>query len=74
VPGGILGLVLVTLGPTLIIVLAIVSQYTEAGFSSIGWALAFMALGLLVYLPIRRLVKPGVPDVDPFVAPEEEED
>ncbi len=74
VPGGILGLVLVTLGPTLIIVLAIVSQYSEAGFSSIGWALAFMALGLLVYLPIRRLVKPGVPDVDPFVAPEEEED
>lgn len=67
VPGGILGLVLVTLGPTAIILLAIVSQYIDAGFSSIGWALAFMGLGVLLYFPFRKWLKPGVPDVDPYV-------
>jgi len=25
-----------------------------------------MALGAVLYLPIRRYVKPGVPDVDPY--------
>jgi amino acid transporter len=65
VPGGIFGLVLVTLGPTVIIVLAIVSQYIDAGFSSIGWA--FMALGVVLYFPIKLLLKPGVADVDPYV-------
>ena len=58
---------LVTLGPTVIIVLAIVSQYIEAGFSSIGWALAFMALGAVLYFPIKLLLKPGVADVNPYV-------
>ncbi|NMB89622.1 MAG: APC family permease, partial [Chloroflexi bacterium] len=72
VPGGILGLVLVTLGPTAIILLAIFSQYMEEGFTSIGWALAFMALGAIVYVPIRRWIKPGVPDVDPFEVGAEE--
>lgn len=74
VPGGWPGLVLVTLGPAAIIILAIASQYMDAGFSSIGWALAFMLLGVLVYLPIRLRVKPGVPDVDPYHAPEHEEE
>jgi len=67
VPGGYLGLVLVTLGPTAIILVAIVSQYLEEGWASLGWALAFMALGVLLYFPFRRYLKPGVPDVDPFV-------
>jgi hypothetical protein len=67
VPGGTFGLVLVTLGPTVIIVLAIVSQYIDAGFSSIGWALAFMALGVVLYFPIKLWLKPGVADVDPYV-------
>ncbi len=66
VPGGIPGLVLITLGPVIIISLAIYSQYVEEGFKSIGWALAFMALGAILYLPIRRYIKPGVPDVDPY--------
>jgi amino acid transporter len=66
VPGGWLGLILVTLGPTAIILLAIISQYVEAGFASIGWALAFMAVGMILYWPIRKLIKPGVPDVDPY--------
>jgi amino acid transporter len=66
VPGGYLGMFLVTLGPTAIILLAIVSQYIDAGFSSIGWALALMAIGVILYIPIRRILKPGIPDVDPF--------
>jgi amino acid transporter len=68
VPGGIPGLVLVTLGPTAIILLAVVSQYIDSGFASIGWALAFMALGAALYFPIWRKIKPGIPDVDPYEA------
>ncbi len=67
VPGGYLGLTLVTLGPTIIILVAIYSQVVEEGLSSLGLALVAMLVGALLYLPIRRFVKPGVPDVDPFV-------
>jgi hypothetical protein len=70
VPGGWFGLVLVTLAPALIIGLAIYSQYVEEGMASISWALIAMAIGALVYFPIKQFVKPGVPDVDPFVAGE----
>ncbi len=66
VPGGLVGLVLVTLGPTAIILLAIVSQYQESGVDAIGWPLVLGAVGILLYLPFRRWLKPGVPDVDPF--------
>jgi len=65
-------MVLVTLGPTAIILLAIYSQFVEEGLASLGWALVFMALGALLYIPFRRFLKPGVPDVDPF-RPEPEE-
>ena len=68
VPGGWLGLILVTAGPTIIILVAFISQYLEAGFSSIGWALGFMALGMILYFPIKKYLKPGVPDIDPFVS------
>jgi amino acid transporter len=70
VPGGWFGLTLVTLAPTLIIGLAIYSQYVEEGMASISWALVAMAIGVVLYFPIRKYVKPGVPDVDPFVASE----
>ncbi len=73
IPGGILGLVLATLGPTAIIVLAIISQVETEGFNSIGWALAFMAVGAILYFPFRRFLKRGVPDVDPYRAELEEE-
>jgi amino acid transporter len=66
VPGGWLGMVLVTLGPTAIILLAIYSQIQEEGLSSLWLALAAMAVGALLYFPIRRMIKPGVPDVDPY--------
>ena len=48
-------------------------QIIEVGWSSIGVSLVLMLLGALLYIPIRRLIKPGVPDVDPFVASEGEE-
>lgn len=73
IPGGWLGLFLVSLGPTAIILVAIVSQYLEEGLASLGWALAFMALGAVLYFPIMKFIKPGVPDVNPFVeAPSED--
>lgn len=68
VPGGYFGLVLVTLAPAFIVVLAIVSQIAEEGLSSIWLALVAMAAGAVLYFPIRKFVKKGVPDVDPFKA------
>jgi hypothetical protein len=59
-------MILVTIGPTAIILMAIYSQISEEGFASIGWALGFMAVGAVLYFPIRKYLKPGVPDVDPF--------
>jgi amino acid transporter len=66
VPGGIVGLILVTLGPAAIILLAIYSQIVEEGLSSLGLALIAVAIGAVLYFPIRARIKPGVPDVDPF--------
>jgi amino acid transporter len=68
VPGGYFGLTLVTLAPAMIILLAIYSQYVEEGMASISWALGAMVVGAILYFPIRMWVKPGIPDVDPFVA------
>jgi len=72
VPGGYLGLTLITLGPALIIGLAVVSQVYEEGFSALWLALAAMFVGGILYIPIRKLVKPGIPDVDPFRFDDEE--
>jgi len=68
VPGGTLGLVLCTLGPTVIFLLAVYSQIAEEGFSALWLALAAMAVGAALYFPIRSRIKPGIPDVDPFEA------
>jgi amino acid transporter len=70
VPGGWFGLVLVTLAPGVIVTLAIYSQFVEEGMASISWALVAMAVGIVLYFPIKQFVKPGVPDVDPFVTSE----
>jgi hypothetical protein len=59
---------LVTLAPLAIIILAIVSYLGEEGPNTIYWALAAMVVGAVLYIPLRLIVKPGVPDVDPFVA------
>ncbi len=66
VPGGWIGLVVITILPASIITLAIVSQVAEEGMTSITYALAAMAVGAALYFPIRRWVKKGVPDVDPY--------
>lgn len=66
VPGDWLGLSLITLSMTLIVLLAIYSNYSESGMTSISWALGAMAIGAVLYYPILRYIKPGVPDVDPF--------
>jgi len=72
VPGGYVGLALVTIAPGAIIFLAIYSQLIEEGLSSLGMALIAIAIGVLLYFPIRKFIKPGVPDVDPFrLEPEE---
>jgi len=68
VPGGWLGLTIVTVMPALIIGLAIYSQYVEEGMDSISWALVAMAIGAVLYFPVRKWIKPGIPDVDPFEA------
>jgi hypothetical protein len=45
----------------------------EEGMASISWALIAMAIGAVLYFPVKSLVKPGVPDVNPFIASEDEE-
>jgi len=66
VPGGTLGLTLVTIFPTAIILLAIYSQIVEEGLSSLWLALAAMAIGAVLYFPIRAHIKKDIPDIDPF--------
>jgi len=72
VPGGYFGLTLVTLAPAAIILLAIYSSVVEEGLSSIGMGLVAIAIGALLYLPIKHFVKPGIPDVNPYVISTEE--
>jgi amino acid transporter len=68
VPGGVLGLVYIVVAPLSIIILAIVSQVNDFGWeSSIGWGLIAMAIGAVLYFPIKAKVKKGIPDVDPYV-------
>ena len=72
IPGGTLGLLLVTLGPFIIFALAVYSQVSEEGLSSIWMALVAIAIGAVLYFPIKARIKPGIPDIDPFQASPEE--
>lgn len=73
VPGGILGLAYIVIAPATIIIIAIVSQVNDYGWEgSIGWGLIAMAIGAVLYFPIRKWVKKGVPDIDPYVLNTEE--
>jgi len=61
--------------PLTIILIAIVSQIVDYGWqSAVGWALIAMAVGAVLYFPIRKWVKPGIPDVDPYVLGTAEEE
>lgn len=74
VPGGVVGLVYIVVAPLSIIVLAIVSQVVDYGWQgAIGLSLIAMAVGALLYFPIRKWVKKDIPDVDPYVLNELEE-
>ncbi len=66
VPGGYVGLTLVTLGPIFITVMAVYSQWVDVGPDSITLAVGAIIVGALLYFPIRRFVKPGIPDIDPY--------
>ncbi len=66
VPGGIIGLIYVTVGPVVFVAFAIFSQFVEEGLQSLWLALVAMAIGVGVYFMLRKTVKPGIPDVDPY--------
>jgi amino acid transporter len=72
VPGSWFGLILVTLAPLVVVLTAIYSRIAEDGLESLYTALGAIALGMLVYIPIRLFVKPGIPDVDPFATETQE--
>jgi amino acid transporter len=72
VPGGWFGLALITLSMTLVVLLAVVFNYLDSGPTTITWALGAMAIGAILYIPIRLKIKPGIPDVDPHQAPAED--
>lgn len=72
VPGGWYGLALITFLMTAVVVMAIVFNYLDSGLSTISWALIAIAIGAVLYFPIRMFVKPGIPDVNPHEAPAEE--
>jgi len=66
-------LVYIVIAPLSIIVLAIVSQVRDFGWeSSIGWGIIAMLVGAVLYFPIRKWIKKGIPDVDPYVLNTEE--
>ena len=73
VPGGMLGLILASASLAGIILIAFYSQIATEGFSSVGVALGLMAIGIVLYFPIRKVYKPGVPDVNPFEQSAEED-
>jgi amino acid transporter len=73
VPGGWFGLILITFLMTAVVLMAIIFNYLDSGPTTITWALGAMALGAVLYFPIKKWIKPGIPDVDPYIAPPEEE-
>jgi amino acid transporter len=74
IPGGIVGLFIVTLLPTVVIVFAVVSQVMEEGWKAIWLAAIAIVVGTILYFPSKRYLKDkrGVPDVDPFAETEDE--
>jgi amino acid transporter len=72
IPGGYIGLAIFTLMPTAIIGLAIYSQVVEEGvLGAVGYAIAAILIGALIYFFMRKFTKPGVPDVDPYRSSDE---
>jgi len=57
---------------TAVVTLAIVFNYLDSCWDSITWAVGAMIIGAIVYFPIYKWIKPGIPDADPYAAPMEE--
>jgi amino acid transporter len=72
VPGGWFGLALATAVITAVVIMAIVFNYLDSGMETISWSLYAMAIGVVLYFPVRWFIKPGIPDVDPYQQPAEE--
>jgi amino acid transporter len=66
IPGGWPTLILATAGPVFVLAVAVYSQVTSVGSDSVTLSIAAIVVGALLYFPIRRFIKPGIPDVDPF--------
>jgi amino acid transporter len=74
IPGGLVGGIIVTLLPSAVIVFAVVSQVKEEGWKSIWYAAIAIAVGAIIYWPLKHWLKDkrNVPDVDPFIETEDE--
>jgi amino acid transporter len=72
VPGGWFGLAIITILMTSIVTLAVVFNYLDTGMTSISWSLYAMVIGAVLYFPIRKWIKPGIPDVDPYIGDSED--
>jgi hypothetical protein len=59
-------LILATAGPVFVLAVAVYSQVTSVGWDSVTLSIGAIVVGALLYFPIRRFIKPGIPDVDPF--------
>jgi amino acid transporter len=70
VPGGWFGLVLITILITAVVAMAIIFNFLDSGMESISWALYAIAIGAVVYIPVRLWIKRGIPDVDPYTSSE----
>jgi amino acid transporter len=73
-PGGWPVLLIVTLLPSLLIILAIYSNISESGLTALWLPIVFMAAGAVLYFPLKKWVKQrnNIPDIDPFVLDEAE--
>jgi len=73
-PGGWPVLLIVTILPSLLIILAIYSNISESGLTALWLPIVFMAAGAVLYFPLKKWVKQrnNIPDIDPFVLDEAE--
>jgi amino acid transporter len=72
IPGGWIGLFIATILPAAIIIMAIYSQVAEEGLRAIYLAIAAIAIGAILYFFVKKYIKPGIPDIDPYESEEQE--
>ena len=72
-PGGWPVLLIITILPSLLIILAIYSNIRDSGMTALWLPLVFIAAGAVLYFPLRKWIKKrqNVPDIDPFVLDQE---